>query len=45
MPVRKTSGGYKSGYKAKTYKATAKAKRQQRAAHASGYGRKAKSKS
>ena len=27
MPVRKTSGGYKSGYKAKTYKPKAKSKR------------------
>jgi hypothetical protein len=37
MPVRKVKGGYKWGSRGKVYKSRAKAVRQGRAAHASGY--------
>lgn len=37
MPVRKVAGGYRWGSKGRVYKSKARAERQGRAAHASGY--------
>ena len=44
MPVRKVKGGYKWGKSGKTYKKKKDAKKQARAAHASGYKKKVKKK-
>ena len=42
MPVRKVPGGYQWGHHGKVYKQRAKAVKQGQAAHAAGYGKKAK---
>ena len=44
MPIRKVKGGYKWGSRGKVYKTRAAAERQAKAAYASGYKKKGKSK-